>query len=143
MDAYDVVIFGVGSAAICAAMSTRRHTERVRVLESAPASIRAGNSQSLGLFAALMPSPMNSSPDPSRRRTHGRSHRRDRKVVRRTSAWPNSPFGRPVSLSWMAIMVRVGGSHRRKRGGGRRFLLGGKTRLNLYYRAGSYRQASR
>lgn len=45
MDEYDVVVVGGGNAAICAAMSARKHAERVLVLEAAPEHMRAGNSR--------------------------------------------------------------------------------------------------
>ena len=42
---FDVLVVGGGNAALCAAMTARRHKARVLVLESAPEAFRGGNSR--------------------------------------------------------------------------------------------------
>lgn len=42
---YDVLVIGGGNAALCAAMSARRHVPRVLLIESAPEHMRGGNTR--------------------------------------------------------------------------------------------------
>src|SRR5579864_1813475 len=45
MSEYDVVVIGGGNAALCAALTARRHASRVLLLEKAPQPFRGGNTR--------------------------------------------------------------------------------------------------